>query len=57
MQLRFSFYHAAVLPLAGLVLLASLGFVRYTTEVQTLELQFRLNALAVREVDPTKASS
>jgi hypothetical protein len=49
MQLRFSFYHAAVLPLAGLVLLASLGFVRYTTEVQTLELQFRLNALAVRE--------
>lgn len=38
-----------MLPLALLSLVAALSFLRYTTEVQTHELQFRLNALSLRE--------
>jgi tetratricopeptide (TPR) repeat protein len=46
---RPSLYHAVVLPIAFLALVAALGFLRYTTDVQTHELQFRLNALSLRE--------
>ncbi len=46
---RITIYHTVVIPAAALGLFAAMLFLRYTTEIQTQELKFTLNALAARE--------
>ncbi len=46
--MQVTIYHLVVLPLALLSTLASLGFLRYTTELQSREMQYRLGVLSVR---------
>ena len=46
--MQLSFYHLIILPLALLSTVLSLGFLRYTTELQSREMAFRLKVLSVR---------
>lgn len=48
-------YHVAVIPGAALAAILALGFLRYTSAIETHELRFRLNSLAVRSdwADPS----
>ena len=48
-------YHVVVIPGASLAAILALGFLRYTSAIETHELRFRLNSLAVRSAwaDPS----